>query len=105
MIPADELTVDEQVALLAGADMWHTVAIERAGVPALRMSDGPNGVRGTRFTGPASACFPCGVSLAASFDPALVEEVGRALGDEARAKGARRPNLTRRHATSGPRFR
>jgi beta-glucosidase len=89
VIPADELTVDEQVALLAGADMWHTVAIERAGVPALRMSDGPNGVRGTRFTGPASACFPCGVSLAASFDPALVEEVGRALGDEARAKGAR----------------
>ena len=44
----DSLTLEEQVALLAGADSWHTVPIERAGIPAMRVSDGPSGARGTR---------------------------------------------------------
>ena len=57
-------------------------------VPAIRMSDGPAGVRGTSWTGPASASFPCGAALGATWDPALVEQVGRALGREARSKSA-----------------
>jgi len=86
----DSLTIEEQVSLLAGADFWHTVAIERVGIPAMRVSDGPAGARGTLFEGgPASVNVPCGTSLAATWDPALVEEVGRLLGKEARAKGAR----------------
>jgi len=86
----DSLTLDEQVALLAGADFWHTVAIDRAGIPAMRVSDGPAGARGTMFEGgPASVNVPCGTSLAATWDPSLVEEVGHLLGREARAKGAR----------------
>ena len=80
------LSLEQKVALLAGADTWHTVAVP--GVPVLRCSDGPAGVRGTSWTGPASASFPCGSALGATFDPELVEEVGRALGREARSKGA-----------------
>ena len=86
----DSLTLDEQVSLLAGADFWHTVAIEHAGIPAMRVSDGPAGARGTLFEGgPASVNVPCGTSLAATWDPQVVEEVGHLLGREARAKGAR----------------
>ncbi|HEY0518983.1 MAG TPA: glycoside hydrolase family 3 C-terminal domain-containing protein, partial [Ilumatobacteraceae bacterium] len=86
----DSLTLDEQVALLAGADFWHTVPIDRAGIPQMRVSDGPAGARGTLFEGgPASVNVPCGTSLAATWDPALVEEIGHLLGVEARAKGAR----------------
>lgn len=80
------LSLEQKVALLAGADNWHTAAVP--GVPVLRCSDGPAGVRGTSWTGPASASFPCGSALGATFDPELVEEVGAALGREARSKGA-----------------
>lgn len=80
------LTLEQKVTLLAGFDGWHT--IELPGVPALRCSDGPAGVRGTSWAGPASASFPCGTALGATFDPDLVEEVGAALGREARSKGA-----------------
>ena len=76
----------ERVSLLAGSDTWHTPAA--AGVPAIRMSDGPAGVRGTSWRGPASASFPCGTALGASFDRELVAEVGRALGREARSKSS-----------------
>ena len=86
----DSLTLEEQVSLLAGADFWHTVAIERAGIPSMRVSDGPAGARGTLIEGgPASVNVPCGTSLAATWDPPLVEEIGHLLGREARAKGAR----------------
>ncbi len=86
----DSLTLEEQVALLAGADFWHTVPIERAGIPAMRVSDGPVGARGTRFGGgPSSMAVPCGTLLAATWDPPLVRRVGELLGREARAKGAR----------------
>ena len=81
------LELEEKVALLSGADFWHTAAVPRLGIPALRMSDGPNGVRGTRFTtGPPSALVPCGAALGASWDPDVVREVGGVLADEARAK-------------------
>ena len=61
----------------------------RLGIPAMRVSDGPAGARGTQFDGgPASVNVPCGTSLAATWDPALVEEVGHLLGRETRAKGA-----------------
>ncbi len=83
-----ELTDAELVALVAGADNWHTAAVGRLGIPALRVSDGPNGVRGTAFGGVRSACFPCGEALAATWDVDLVGTVGTHLAAEARAKGA-----------------
>ncbi len=80
------LTLDEKIALVGGFDNWHTPAV--TGVPPMRCSDGPAGVRGTSWTGPASASFPCSTALGATFDPALVQEVGEALGREARSKHA-----------------
>ena len=84
----DELTLAEQVALLAGVDFWHTAGVERLGIPALRVSDGPVGARGTRFDGPASLDVPCSTALAATWDPTLVERIGEVLGRETKAKGA-----------------
>lgn len=55
------LTVDEKIALISGTDPWHTAPIRRLGIPSIRLTDGPNGVRGTRFfNGVPAACFPCG---------------------------------------------
>jgi len=81
-----ETDLSHLVSALSGADIWHTPAV--AGLPAIRMSDGPAGVRGTDWAGPASASFPCGASLGATFDPDLVRQVGEALGREARSKNA-----------------
>ena len=84
-----QLTLEEKIRLLAGADNWHTHAIERLGIPSLKVSDGPNGVRG--FWGSLatfSACTPVGTALAATWNTALVEQIGQLLGDETRAKGA-----------------
>ena len=80
------LTLEQKVALLAGYDNWHTERVP--GVPVMRCSDGPAGVRGTSWTGPASASFPCGTALGATFDPQLVHTVAEALAVEARSKGA-----------------
>ncbi|POR39697.1 Beta-glucosidase, partial [Tolypocladium paradoxum] len=83
------LSLSEKVDLLAGIDFWHTKALPRHGVPSLRMSDGPNGVRGTKFfNGVPAACFPCGTALGATFNQPLLEEAGRAMGREAIAKSA-----------------
>jgi beta-glucosidase len=85
-----ELTLEEKVALLAGASMWYTVPIERLGIPAIKVTDGPNGARGDGlFTGGVpAASFPVGIALAATWNTALVEEIGSALGEEAKTKGA-----------------
>ncbi|KAL1892363.1 hypothetical protein Sste5346_007101 [Sporothrix stenoceras] len=85
----EQLSLDEKVALLAGIDGWHTKAVPRLGVPSIRMSDGPNGVRGTRFfNGVPAACMPCETALGATFDQDLVRELGQLLGQECKAKGA-----------------
>lgn len=74
---------------MLGIDGWHTAAIPRLGVPSIRTSDGPNGVRGTRFfNGVPSACLPCATALGATFDSELVLCLGRLLGLECKAKGA-----------------
>ena len=103
-----QLTLEEKVLLCAGADTWRTAAIPRLGIPAIKVTDGPNGARGAGFTGTTSACFPCGTALGATWDPELVREVGAALGEEARSKGARvllAPTLNiHRHPLAGRNF-
>jgi beta-glucosidase len=86
-----ELTLDEKAALTAGVDMWSTASIPRLGIPSVRLTDGPNGARGTRPgpAGPTATCVPCGSALGATWDPDLVERVGALVGREARAMGAR----------------
>ncbi|KKK19564.1 hypothetical protein P175DRAFT_050921 [Aspergillus ochraceoroseus IBT 24754] len=85
----EELTIGEKIALTSGIDFWHTASVPRLNVPSLRMSDGPNGVRGTRFfNGVPAACFPCATALGATWDAELLYSVGQLMGEEAIAKGA-----------------
>ena len=85
----DAMTLEEQVSLLAGRNFWETEPVERLGIPRMRVSDGPAGVRGTRFDGPASVNVPCATSLAATWDRSLVRQVGELLGRENHSKGSR----------------
>jgi beta-glucosidase len=105
---ADALDLDELAAITSGEDSWRTVPLPEDGVPRLKMSDGPVGVRGESFTSTTSALFPCGSALGASFDPDLIERVGQALGDEAHTKGAHvllGPTLNiQRHPLGGRNF-
>jgi beta-glucosidase len=86
----DEMTLEEKVSVLAGASNWYTAPIERLGIPAIKVTDGPNGARGAgAFAGGVtSACFPVGIALAATWNLDLVYRVGQALAEEAGAKGA-----------------
>lgn len=84
-----ELTLKEKVSLLSGKDTWRTVPIERLGIPAVIMTDGPHGVRTNpmwagRPASPATT-FPTGMAMASCWNPYLIERVGAALGEETRA--------------------
>jgi beta-glucosidase len=83
-----ELTLDEKAALVAGIDLWHTTGAPRAGIPPLKVTDGPSGARGEKWTGRSAACFPCGTALGATWDPALVRDVGARIGNEAKRRRA-----------------
>ncbi|KAF1946318.1 hypothetical protein EJ02DRAFT_441234 [Clathrospora elynae] len=86
---AAQLTLEEQISLLAGADFWRTMAIPEKGIPSIKTSDGPNGARGEFFTnGTPAALFPCGISMASTWNLDMIEEIGRHLGEEAKARGA-----------------
>jgi beta-glucosidase len=88
------LTLEEKAALVVGAGFWSTVPVERIGLAAVTISDGPHGIRkqpgggdhlGLGESVPAT-CFPPAAGLASSWNPELVQRVGAALGDEARAQ-------------------
>jgi beta-glucosidase len=85
---AADLTLEEQAALTAGTDFWHTTPIDRLAIKSIRVTDGPAGARGHRWSIGTSASLPCGTALAATWNRGLVRRVGRVLADEARAKGA-----------------
>lgn len=85
----------EKAALLSGGGAWKSRALPRRGLPALFFSDGPHGLRKQEGVGdhlglnaslPAT-CFPTAATVANSWDTALAEEVGEALGNEARSQG------------------
>src|SRR5829696_6575806 len=87
-----DLTLDEKAVLTAGRDNWATAAVERVGIPSVRLTDGPNGARGSSVLGAGEAsavCIPCGSALGATWDPWLIERLGAMLGEEARTKGCR----------------
>ena len=90
-----QLTLEEKASLCLGSDFWHTAPVERLGIAAIMVSDGPHGLRtqpeeadhvGISGSVPAT-CFPTASALASSWDPELVQRVGAALGREARAQG------------------
>ena len=87
----EELSVAEKAAMLSGGSEWDSRGNEKAGTPSFVMSDGPHGVRrqlgegdhlGLGASKPAT-CFPTAGTVANSWDPALAEEMGEALGQEA----------------------
>lgn len=75
-----QLTLEEKVGLVSGASHGETKAIERLGIPALRVIDGPHGVG----WGKKATSFPTGVSMGSCWNPDLIEEVGKALALETR---------------------
>lgn len=85
----NELTLDEKISLLAGKDFWHTFPIPSKSIPSLRFSDGPNGIRGTKFFDSVpSGCFPCGTGLSSTFDKDLLIKAGELMAIEAKHKGS-----------------
>jgi beta-glucosidase len=85
----EQLTLEEKISMLAGADLWHSVPVPRLGIPQFKTTDGPNGARGAWGNmGATSAATPVGIALGATWNPDLVEKVGNVLGDELKSKGA-----------------
>lgn len=91
----NSLDLEQKCALLSGSTVFTTRALPGKGVPAITLSDGPNGVRkqagaadhlGLNPSVPAT-CFPTSATVANSWDPALGEAVGAAMGEEAAAQG------------------
>ncbi|GIG53910.1 glycoside hydrolase family 3 C-terminal domain-containing protein [Demequina activiva] len=82
----------EKIRLISGKDFWHTEGSPAHGFESFMMTDGPHGLRkqagdtdhaGLNDSVPAT-CFPTASALAATWDPALLEQVGHALGRECR---------------------
>ncbi|KZL74152.1 beta-glucosidase B [Colletotrichum tofieldiae] len=83
------LTLEEKCVLLSGKNMWETQEIPHLGIGSLKTTDGPAGVRGSRWTdGTHTTHIPCGISLAATFNPQTVERVSAILGAETKGKSA-----------------
>lgn len=89
-----EMTLEEKAGLCSGADFWHTKTVERLGIPATMVSDGPHGLRkqdeksdhlGVNDSIKA-VCFPTACATASSFDRELLTSLGEALGEECQAE-------------------
>lgn len=88
-----ELSLQEKIAFCTGADFWHTKELPRLGIPAIKMSDGPHGLRcqegeadmiGVNKSLPAT-CFPTAVTAGATWNRELYAAEGEAIGKEALA--------------------
>jgi beta-glucosidase len=106
------LGLGEKAKLTAGADEWTTQAVPRAGIPAVKLSDGPAGARGATVGTVSitpSACIPCATALGATWDPGLVARAAAVVARQALQKGARvllAPTVNlHRHPLSGLRRR
>lgn len=89
-----QMTLEEKAGLCSGQDFWHLKSVERLGIPAVMVSDGPHGLRKQDDKADhlgindsiKAVCFPAACATAASFDEALLEEMGSVLGEECRAE-------------------
>jgi beta-glucosidase len=91
------MTLEERVTMLSGSGWMESAPIERLGIPAIKMADGPMGVRSwagsSAITNAANALkvettsFPSGVAMAATWDPDLVQREGQAIAQEVKAWG------------------
>ena len=78
-----QMTLEEKIDYIGGHDSWYVRAIDRLGLPAVRMADGPQGVRNNT----RSTLYPSGVAAAATWDTELIQQMGVSLGKDARARG------------------
>lgn len=82
------MTLEEKLQMLGGTG-FATKPVERLGIPELKMTDGPLGVRWEKST-----AFPSGIALASTWEPELIERIGSAIAREVKSKG--------RHVILGP---
>ncbi len=89
------LTLEEKVALVSGHNFMFTNTVSRLNIPRVRMSDGPHGLRvqaedamdnGIADSGFATS-FPTASCSANTWNPSLLEKMGKAIGEEARYYG------------------
>ncbi len=83
----EAMSLDEKCSLTGGANLWYLPPVERLGIGALKVSDGPSGVRGDSLIGRRSLSLPCGMAVGSTWNPTLVHRLGEVLAAEARAKG------------------
>lgn len=84
-----QMTLEEKCSLLSGSDFWHTEPIERLGIPACMVSDGPHGLRkqdmGSDHLGMndsiEAVCMPAACATAASFDKEMIYQMGESIGN------------------------
>ncbi len=89
-----QMTLEEKAGLCSGLDFWQTKGVERLGIPSVRVSDGPHGLR--KQDGESdhlgmnesiqAVCFPAGCAIASSFDREATQMLGEALGKECQAE-------------------
>lgn len=83
-----QMTLEEKCKLISGQrEEFYTLPVERLGIPEVLMADGPQGVRAIGRTPTNSTYYPCGIALAASFNPEVALGVGTGIGYDAKARG------------------
>ena len=83
-----KMTLEEKAGMCSGADFWHTKGVERLGVPAVMVSDGPNGLRKQANQADhlgvnesiEAVCFPAACATSCSFDRNVMRKLGKAIG-------------------------
>jgi beta-glucosidase len=87
------MALEEKVDLATGERCYlygyYNAPIDRLGIPALTMTDGPAGIRipYQRVNRGRATQLPAPIAVAASFDPSLAREQGDILGAEAFSTG------------------
>lgn len=90
-----QMTLEEKAGICSGADFWQLKGVERLGIPSVKVTDGPHGLRMQSEQADhlginesiEAVCFPTGCATASSFDRSLLKRIGEAIGWECQAKG------------------
>ena len=85
-----KMTLQQKADFCSGKDFWHLQDNEELGLPSIMVCDGPHGLRkkkeqkekGELMSSKPATCFPTAVTTASSWNPELIEEMGKALGEE-----------------------
>ncbi|MDB8709940.1 glycoside hydrolase family 3 C-terminal domain-containing protein [Mediterraneibacter gnavus] len=89
-----QMTLEEKAGMCSGADFWQLKSIKRLGIPPVKVTDGPHGLRAQDEQADQlginesikAVCFPTGCATASSFDRKLLKKMGTAIGQECQAK-------------------